>query len=107
VAACTPTPGANDLLSWLPDRGCVTPLPGRLTVADLDSLVERVGGTCWKVLERCQEPGAHALLVPDDTRHRQVAARLSSAGVAEVTSRFGELLTFEGPEAEVLAPFLR
>jgi len=45
VAACTPTPGKDDLLSWLPDRDCVIPLPGRLSVRDLDSLVERIGVT--------------------------------------------------------------
>lgn len=40
--ACTPEPGKDELLAWLPDRSLVTHLPGRLTGPEMEQLIERV-----------------------------------------------------------------
>ncbi|MBI4859997.1 MAG: DEAD/DEAH box helicase [Candidatus Riflebacteria bacterium] len=68
--------------------------------------LERAVATCWKRLERLQEPGAHARLVPIDIRRRQVVERLLATGVVEVAATFSEVRELAGPEADLLAAFL-
>lgn len=72
-----------------------------------DTTLAAAVATCWKSLERLQEPGAHAGVVPDGVRRRQVTDRLIASGVARAAAAFRELRPFEGPAAEVLAHFAR
>lgn len=72
-----------------------------------ERLLKGAVATCWKALERLQEPGAHVHLVPTDIRRLQVVVRLLASGVAEVASKFRELRDLVGPEAELLAQFSR
>ncbi|MBI4859998.1 MAG: DUF2791 family P-loop domain-containing protein [Candidatus Riflebacteria bacterium] len=67
VVACTPAPGQDDLVSWLPDKSLVTPLPGRLGEAELTSLIERVDATYRWAFPAVPPPG------PQDRRRLALA----------------------------------
>lgn len=71
VVACTPTPGKDDLVLWVPDPRCVTTLSGRLSSADIESLIERVVATYrWASTE---------VLPPDRLARQKLASSLSGA----------------------------
>jgi hypothetical protein len=71
VTACTPTPGKDDLLSWVPDRGLVTHLPGRPTIPEIDTFIYRAASAYqWAFPE---------LPVPDPPVRRQLADSLGAA----------------------------
>lgn len=65
----------------------------------------RAAETVWKQIERLQDAGAHAALVPEAVRCRQVLARIADEGAAGVIGGWRELASLEGNLAAVLMPF--